>query len=214
MHYQTSLASCKVLISLKPNNVYHIFLFYLCCILEYIGVLRKWFLERTVLLLTDFFMHKSLFSSDFTFLENEAFESVVTSFKSALLSSPLLSFIQKRSPAIFWMRTPLCPCFARRIANKVCQLSLIFLGMITTKNLIAFDNFLSKQAGAVCCQLTDNNGLYLRFIGTLNRHRRSVHPHQEDHDHYHHLDHDLNRHRRSVLICLCFNNSLIVINFI
>merc|ERR1712110_567676 len=27
-------------------------------------------------------------------------------------------------------------------------------------------------AGAVCCQLTDNNGLYLRFIGTLNRHRR------------------------------------------
>merc|ERR1711974_366112 len=28
-------------------------------------------------------------------------------------------------------------------------------------------------AGAVCCQLTDNNGLYLRFIGTLNRHRRS-----------------------------------------
>ena len=29
------------------------------------------------------------------------------------------------------------------------------------------------QAGAVCCQLTDNNGLYLRFIGTLNRHRRS-----------------------------------------
>ena len=28
------------------------------------------------------------------------------------------------------------------------------------------------QAGAVCCQLTDNNGLYLRFIGTLNRHRR------------------------------------------
>ena len=30
------------------------------------------------------------------------------------------------------------------------------------------------QAGAVCCQLTDNNGLYLRFIGTLNRHRRSA----------------------------------------
>merc|ERR1712130_1058061 len=27
-------------------------------------------------------------------------------------------------------------------------------------------------AGAACCQLTDNNGLYLRFIGTLNRHRR------------------------------------------
>ena len=56
--------------------------------MEYIGVLRKRFLERTVLLLTDFFMHKSLYSSDFTFLENEAFESVVTSFESALLSSP------------------------------------------------------------------------------------------------------------------------------
>ena len=121
------------------------FCFFLCCILEYIGVLRKWFLERTVLLLTDFFMHKSLYSSNFTFLENEAFESVVTSFESALLSSHLLSFIQKRSPAIFWMRTPLCPCFARRIANKICQLSLIFMGMITTKNPIAFDNFLNQN---------------------------------------------------------------------
>eukprot|EP00091_Calanus_sinicus_P021174 TRINITY_DN6137_c0_g1_i2.p1 TRINITY_DN6137_c0_g1~~TRINITY_DN6137_c0_g1_i2.p1 ORF type:complete len:152 (-),score=39.99 TRINITY_DN6137_c0_g1_i2:255-710(-) len=27
-------------------------------------------------------------------------------------------------------------------------------------------------AGAVCCEMTDNNGLYIRFIGTLNRHRR------------------------------------------
>merc|ERR1712001_593999 len=27
-------------------------------------------------------------------------------------------------------------------------------------------------AVAVCSQLTDNNGLYLRFIGTLNKHRR------------------------------------------
>ena len=191
------------------------FCFFLCCILEYIGVLRKWFLERTVLLLTDFFMHKSLYSSDFTFLENEAFESVVTSFESALLSSP--SFIQKRSPAIFWMRTPLCPCFARRIANKICQLSFIFMGMITTKNPIAFDNFSSKQAGAVCCQLTDNNGLYLRFIGTLNRHRRSVlicsvHQQQPYH-HKLHLDHD---HPEEALeVCaLCINNSLIVINFI
>merc|ERR1711997_190990 len=29
-------------------------------------------------------------------------------------------------------------------------------------------------AGAVCCQLTDNNGLYLRFIGTPSRHRREM----------------------------------------
>merc|ERR1712228_335159 len=29
-------------------------------------------------------------------------------------------------------------------------------------------------AGAVCCQLTDNNGLYLRFIGTLNRQKREM----------------------------------------
>merc|ERR1711931_175838 len=27
-------------------------------------------------------------------------------------------------------------------------------------------------AGAVCCELQDNNGLFIRFIGTVNRHRR------------------------------------------
>ena len=115
------------------------------------------------------------------------------------------------------MRTPLCPCFARRIANKICQLSFIFMGMITTKNPIAFDNFLSKQAGAVCCQLTDNNGLYLRFIGTLNRHRRSVlicsvHQ-QQPHHHKLHLDHEHPEQGQEVC-ALCIHNSLIVINSI
>jgi len=27
-------------------------------------------------------------------------------------------------------------------------------------------------AGAVCCELTDNNGVYIRLIGTLSRHKR------------------------------------------
>jgi len=27
-------------------------------------------------------------------------------------------------------------------------------------------------AGAVCCEFQDNNGLFIRFIGTVNRHRR------------------------------------------
>ncbi len=27
------------------------------------------------------------------------------------------------------------------------------------------------QAGAVCCQLEDDNSMYIRFIGVANRHR-------------------------------------------
>ena len=30
------------------------------------------------------------------------------------------------------------------------------------------------QAGAVCCELMDNNSLFIKLIGTLSRHRRSV----------------------------------------
>ena len=28
------------------------------------------------------------------------------------------------------------------------------------------------KAGVVCCEMTENNGLYIRLVGTLNRHRR------------------------------------------
>ena len=35
-------------------------------------------------------------------------------------------------------------------------------------------NYLFLKAGAVCCELSDNNSLYIRLIGTLNRHRRWV----------------------------------------
>ena len=28
------------------------------------------------------------------------------------------------------------------------------------------------KAGVVCCELTENNGLYIRLLGTLSRHRR------------------------------------------
>jgi hypothetical protein len=33
--------------------------------------------------------------------------------------------------------------------------------------------FIFPQAGAACCQLEDDNSLYLRMIGVANRHRYS-----------------------------------------
>merc|ERR1712141_533409 len=37
-------------------------------------------------------------------------------------------------------------------------------------SFIAYHN--NMLAGVVCCELTENDGLYIRLIGTLNRHRR------------------------------------------
>ena len=50
---------------------------------------------------------------------------------------------------------------------------LTFEWLLKSISFQCWASFQLFQAGAVCCQLTDNNGLYLRFIGTLNRHRRS-----------------------------------------
>jgi len=57
---------------------------------------------------------------------------------------------------------------------SVTEMSESFYQMFTEEDAgFAFLAYYSDMlAGAVCCEMTDNNGLYIRFIGTLNRHRR------------------------------------------
>merc|ERR1712179_269729 len=58
---------------------------------------------------------------------------------------------------------PHCDGHVGKPVESVCQKDSGFAFLAYWNDMLA---------GAACCQLTDNNGLYLRFIGTLNRHRR------------------------------------------
>merc|ERR1712096_214000 len=57
---------------------------------------------------------------------------------------------------------------------SVTQMSDNYYRMFTDDDtgfaFLAYHN--DMLAGAVCCEMTDNNGLYIRFIGTVSRHRR------------------------------------------
>jgi len=59
---------------------------------------------------------------------------------------------------------------------SIAETSNEFYQMFTNETTgFAFIAYYSEMiAGAVCCELSDNNSLYIRLIGTLNRHRRWV----------------------------------------
>merc|ERR1712142_1101363 len=74
----------------------------------------------------------------------------------------------------------LCVCLTRDLNQKifpilsVTEMSDSFYNIFTEEDTgFAFLAYYSGMlAGLVCCELQDNNGLFIRFIGTVNRHRR------------------------------------------